>query len=508
MDIFVRRAGRRTNRRPGYAPPVSMAKRQITEAEKQQVLERQGLKCFIDDHPVAGAEELEYDHVWPFSEGGPSTIQNIAAVCKKHNREKSSLALGEYRDRLGLRSFFEGAKKRRLDDLLADRVGKNAFGQVLHTEFEAGRAKVYLDEGPIEVPLTTDPATGEKYFYAVLPVSVIKNDAELQPRALEPERLWQLYLHLRQHTQLAPAVCRLVDDSILLFDGQHKTAAQVWAGRRSFDCKVYLDPDVRRLKETNLSAHDKLRQMPFYTSTLLEKYAGMASEDWNEFLLGSGPKTEAAFVDFVRAKGDLTKAEARKRVRSLIFKDILEAPDNKLREYITEENRGRQNPLTMSRLGKTFLAEFVAPVPLNDEFETEHYHRDEERENVVRVLNAITERSLEDKWAPERNDAGHKKAARLYSAGALRAWVPFLRDAVAPALSLFDAEDRARLFYRPLDEQQFQVIEKLLDKLFSHKVWEDPNPELKDLRYDNAERAKDMLRASGLTPTWMLGGDA
>jgi hypothetical protein len=162
----------------------------------------------------------------------------------------------------------------------------------------------------------------------------------------------------------------------------------------------------------------------------------------------------------------------------------------------------------MSRLGKTFLAEFVAPVPLNDEFETEHYHRDEERENVVRVLNAITERSLEDKWAPERNDAGHKKAARLYSAGALRAWVPFLRDAVAPALSLFDAEDRARLFYRPLDEQQFQVIEKLLDKLFSHKVWEDPNPELKDLRYDNAERAKDMLRASGLTPTWMLGGDA
>ena len=115
---------------------------------------------------------------------------------------------------------------------------------------------------------------------------VIKNDAELQPRAFEPERLWQLYRHLRQHTQLAPAVCRLVGESVLLFDGQHKTAAQVWAGRNSFDCKVYLDPDVRRIKETNLSAHDKLRQMPFYTSTLLEKYAGMASEDWEEFLSG------------------------------------------------------------------------------------------------------------------------------------------------------------------------------------------------------------------------------
>lgn len=407
-----------------------------------------------------------------------------------------------------LRRFFEGARKRRLDDLLESRVGKAGFGQPLHAEFSDGKARLYPDSGPIEVPLITDQATGEKYFYAVLPLAVIKNDAELQPRALEPERLWQLYRHLRQHTQLAPAVCRLVGDLVLLFDGQHKTAAQVWAGRRAFDCKVYLDPDVRRIKETNLSAHDKLRQMPFYTSTLLEKYAGMASEDWEEFLLSSGAKTESAFVDFIRAKSDLTKADARKRVRSLIFKDILDHPDNKLREYITEENRGRQNPLTMSRLQKTFFAEFVAPVPMNDEFETDGYHRDEERDNVVRVLNAITVRSLNDRWAPERNDAGHKKAARLYSAGALRAWVPFLRDAIAPALQLFDTEDRERLLYRTLEDSQFAVIEKLLDRLFSHKVWEDPDPELKDLRYDNAERAKEMLRKCGLTPTWILGAES
>lgn len=375
-------------------------------------------------------------------------------------------------------------------------------------ELDSARVRLYLDSGPVEVPVTECPATGERYFYAVLPVTAIRNDTELQPRALEPKRLWQLYHHLRQHTQLAPAVCRLVGDDVLLFDGQHKAAAQVWAGREAFDCKVYIDPGLRRLKETNLSAHDKLRQMPFYTSTLLEKYAGMASEDWDEFLVGSGAKTEAAFLDFIRAKSDLTKAEAKKRIRSLIYKDILDHPDNHLREYITEENRGRQNPLTMSRLEKTFFAEFIAPPPLNDEFETDSYHRDEERENVVRVLNAIVERSLADKWAPERNDAAHKKAARLYSAGALRAWVPFLRDAIAPALQLFDSEDRVRLFYRDLDGSQHQVIEKRLDRLFAHKVWEDPDPELKDLRYDNAERAKEMLRKSGLTPTWILGAES
>jgi hypothetical protein len=482
-------------------------RRQISEQEKQQVLERQGLRCFIDGHPVASADEFEYDHVWPYSEGGASEVANIAAVCKKHNREKGTLALGEYRDRVDLRRFLAGASKRRLDDLLAERLGDRGFGQPLNTEVDADRVKLFLESGPIEVPLTTCPATTEKYFYAVLPVSVIRNDSDLQPRALETERLWQLYLHLRQHTQLAPAVCRLVNDSLLLFDGQHKAAAQVWAGRETVDCKVYLDPDVRRLKETNLSAHDKLRQMPFYTSTLLEKYAGMASEDWEEFLHSSGPKTEDAFVDFMRSKGSLSKAEARKRVRSLILNDILERPENRLREYITEENRGRQNPLTMARLGKTFFLDFVAPVPMSDEFETDSYHRDDEQDNVVRLFNAIVDRTLSNKWAPERNDASHKKAARLYSAGALRAWVPFLRDAIAPALQLFDAEDRERIFYRDLDDKQFAAIERLLDRLFSHKVWEDPDPELNDLRYDDAERAKAMLRKSGLTPAWILGSE-
>ncbi|GFP33314.1 hypothetical protein HKBW3S42_01648, partial [Candidatus Hakubella thermalkaliphila] len=85
------------------------------------------------------------------------------------------------------------------------------------------------------------------------------------------KRLWELYRHLIVHTQLSPAICRLVNDRILLFDGQHKSAAQIWAGRKEIECKVYINPDVRVLKETNLTAHDKLRQMPFFTSVLINK---------------------------------------------------------------------------------------------------------------------------------------------------------------------------------------------------------------------------------------------
>lgn len=487
---------------------MSPGRRQIKEAEKRAVLERQGLRCFIDSHPVDSERDLEFDHIEPYAEGGESTPANIGAICRKHNREKGTLSLSEFRDRVELKRFFEGAKKRRLDDLLEARLGAKGYGEPLRLDLNDSSARLYLDSGPLDTPLAVCPATGERYFFASIPVRQIRNDVELQPRALEPERVWELYRHLRTHTQLAPAVCRLVDSSVLLFDGQHKAAAQVWAGRPTIDCKVYVAPELRRLKETNLSAHDKLRQMPFYTSTLLEKYAAMASEDWEAFLMSGGAKNEAAFVDFMRSKHGLSRAEATNRVRSMIYRDIIEYPSNQFREYVAEENRGRQNPITMHRLEKTFFAEFIAAPPLNDEFETESYHRDEERENLVLLLNLVVEHALADKWAPERSDAAHKKAARLFSAGALRAWVPFLRDAVAAALQLFEQEERRHVFYRTLGTAEGAVIERLIKRLLSHKVWEDPDPGLKDLRYDNADRAKEMLKKAGLTPNWILGGEA
>jgi hypothetical protein len=91
--------------------------RQISEAEKASILATQGLRCFVDGHPIEDASEVEFDHIRAFAEGGVSEPNNIGAVCRKHNREKGTLYLSEFRDKIELRRFFEGAKKRRLDDL-------------------------------------------------------------------------------------------------------------------------------------------------------------------------------------------------------------------------------------------------------------------------------------------------------------------------------------------------------------------------------------------------------
>lgn len=122
--------------------------RQISEAEQQIVLQRQGLRCFIDHHPIESEGDVEYDHIRPYSEDGTSHIDNIAVVCKRHNREKRTLSLSEFRDRLELRKFFEGAKKRRLDDLLQAKLGADP---VLRTDPLPSVVELPLQHEPVTV---------------------------------------------------------------------------------------------------------------------------------------------------------------------------------------------------------------------------------------------------------------------------------------------------------------------------------------------------------------------
>ena len=81
-----------------------------------------------------------------------------------------------------------------------------------------------------------------------------------------------------------------------------------------------------------------------------------------------------------------------------------------------------------------------------------------------------------------------------------------LKDPLAPALQLFDQEDRRENLLRTADDADFGTIQASFND-FSHKVWADPDPSLNDLRYDNAKRAKEMLLGAGLTTNWILGGD-
>jgi hypothetical protein len=359
---------------------------------------------------------------------------------------------------------------------------------------------------PQTCPVFSCPATGMRYFYSVLPIEYLSNDADLQPRPLEEKRVWELYRHLTDHTQLAPAVCRLAGPKILLFDGQHKSAAQIWAGRKALDCKVYIDADVRLLKDTNLIAHDTLRQMAFFTSTLIAKYSDIFKQEWVEYLERPGSKNESDFVAFLRVRGKTT-TEAKKMLRMAIEQNVIEDSENRLSEFIADRNRSRKNPLSINILEKTFFREFIFTPPATVEFEGPEDFRAQEKRNLVRLMSVIADKQLVGRWNPDANNAAHKRAERIFTAGTMRAWVPMLKGVIAQVLQLYDEAEREKVFFRPINDQQWMLVDGRLEKLFAHKIWEDPSPDVvAQLSINAVEQVRNFMSSHGLTVNWILGG--
>ena len=344
----------------------------------------------------------------------------------------------------------------------------------------------------------------------MLPVEHIGNDRELQPRALRPYSLWNLYRHFHTNTQLAPSICRLdTHGALLLFDGQHKAAAQIWAGRGMVECKVYLTPDPRVLKETNLEAHSRFRQMSFYSHELMKKYADIFGQDWAEYMQGEGEKSELGFFRFLVSSKGKPKAQARKEITLALYNDVVDDPVNKLSAYLPEKNRTRKQPLTFARLRKTILKNMLFPPPVPDEFETESDFRTEEKRNLVRLMSILAEEGLDGRWNPELADSAHVRTQRIFGAGSIRAWTTLLKDTINQHLRHYTDDDRKRFFYRRISDEEFDYFRRFVVKLFSHSVWDEPDPtgELTArLARDDATTAKTLLDEKGLTVHWLLGG--
>lgn len=64
-------------------------KRQLSESEKERIIEIHGRKCFATGHEIPEGEPVHFDHIRAFSMGGPTDLSNIAPMCGEHNRALS-----------------------------------------------------------------------------------------------------------------------------------------------------------------------------------------------------------------------------------------------------------------------------------------------------------------------------------------------------------------------------------------------------------------------------------
>ena len=188
-----------------------LLKRQLNDSEKEQILVQHGRQCFATGHVIPEGEPLHFDHIKAWSMGFPSELDNIAPMCAKHNKEKGTLPLEDFRTKLRLNEFFAIGDKLTLKHLLEHMKQKGdvkGFGEAVALKADGQTITVEAADKKYSQTVYTCPTTGWKYFYAILDVEVIDSDddedhtAGLQPRYLITDKVFNLYRHFQRHPVL------------------------------------------------------------------------------------------------------------------------------------------------------------------------------------------------------------------------------------------------------------------------------------------------------------------
>ena len=498
-------------------------KRQLSESEKQTVRQQQlssdgSLRCFISGEIIGETNEFEYDHIHPHSKDGDTDPSNIRIVIKKYNRRKSDQSLYDVRDNLRLERLFEEKKNNiKLQDIFGL---KEVEQKNIHANADGEKLKI--DDGieKREYNLLRDEILKVNYFYGRVPIRWLENDDQegLQPRVIDYKRLITIRNHLKNHPQLAPSIARLVNNRLKLFDGQHKLAGQVLNDSKEIDVKVYISPSEpekeKRLFDdlmiTNLDAHSKLKQVPFYTSTLLDRLSVIFKDLLEEFIETKPVEqhTESNFIDFLVIQKQKTKTDGKEMLRGGIKIAALESSD--LKQFVAEASKDANFPITIDLLNKTIFPATLYLEPSNAKFTSPEDYRNSEVENFKVIGNLLVEEGCLNDWVVSSKNKtltnAQLKARRIWHKGSVLTWTPYLKSILFFALQFMTNDEREKLLYRELiDERQKQIMKQCLHRLFSHPLWDEPEGEIDSLLV-SAQKQEDLFNRKGLTEKYVISG--
>ena len=494
-------------------------KRQLDGFEKDQIIKQHGRKCFANGHEIPESEKVEFDHIRAFALNGASELNNIAPMCTRHNRQKGTLALFDFRAKLAIDEFFAMGDRLTLRDLLDYLKSKgriDEFASPVSVRENGDSVCIESYKGSQDFQTYVSPVTGWKYFYATLPIHLLDSDDAqdhsigLQPRYLIADKVFQLFRHFQRNTVLQPSLGRIVDGRIRLFDGQHKAAAILWNGYTDIECKIYLDPDIRQLNGTNISAHDKFAQTRFYSSIMVGKLGAQFGKDFEDYknIEDEFLKSEAGFIAYLRNKDNLTTAEVNNRFKSYLYDSVLEMQDNNLTKLVSAGNRrSKEKPLTTDMLSKSLFANFLYRQPLTVNLASDEYRRDSEMQNMVSLMNMFYDLALHN-WDPkaQRHASPQLQLERIFGSKIMIAWSGILKDAVCAKLDINDSIERERPFYRELTAAQIDQIKSIVARLVDWKRWDSPQgDEIDRIKADKQSAVREWLINHKLTSGYLMG---
>ncbi len=479
----------------------------LTSEEKKELALKlwniQNHKCFIcgDDIDI-DIQSHNIDHIHPLATGGKDDPVNFALTHEHCNKSKQDADLEVAQKLHRLNKIINSAVEKKETPslkhvLLANQGSKYDFkykieGETLVYSFdESGDTAIYRSE------IFTDELSGEKSAFIRVPLEYIYHDEVINPRGINGSISLLIKEFHKTNPQLHLSLGRISDGKILIFDGQHKAVAQIMLGVTKLVLRLFIDPDIERLIETNTNAGSKLKQIAFDKAIVRQLHDTLYSERLRKYQidhklsLDDYSFSEQQVVEYFKGE--------RGNIRSYIINSqknsITRSPDNKLQSYINFEGRGNSLPLSYSTFEKTLLASFVnaktiLQTPINYKLDEGLNPRMLEKEQIIRLCNLLAEKILIDKYDPEigtyrieNNIASgsgdsipddHLIAYRFFKEEIMYNWIQYLKLLIKNYYAFSGAMyNEENLFQQQLPEQLWDNIDLFIESFIELPLWKD-----------------------------------
>lgn len=519
----------------------------LSKGERDQVIKelydyQKGL-CYIDEEPIDLTLPVDVDHIRSRDQGGMDNKNNWGLTHASCNRAKGNRDLdlqrfivrfqkarqghlnsgqGEDSFTVGVAlSLHGGAKRETVGRIERDTEGRETFVVTWESDgkFTTERLPLYVDLNNSEI----------KSFTALVPKEYVFHDSDINPRSivdLEPF-IEEFY---RRHPQLLPSLAHLIlrskesgQGQLLLFDGQHKAAAQLFLGHSLLYLRVFVNPDTKLLKTTNFGAHTKLAQIHFPLAIQDKVGHDIYRPALEGYLNSLAEKTGVLENSYFRGLAKEERAEMKAHFQGYLkFRVVAAAGSDNGRffEYVeTISARSKSKPLAYETVRKAIFNNFLClaetAVPIDVALEM----RDRERDNLVSLLGLFTAKVLTSQFEmskgiykieerlssdPSIRDP-HLRAYRLCRSAPLIVAMRELREAMSQLFSLRGRYKdpswrKEQVLWADIQDEDWQAVGKMLNAILSHKVWIERNPAYTQILQDTRQKSWEDILVRGQFP--------
>jgi len=470
----------------------------------------QSEKCFICLKKIdLNLHETNIDHIIPLKVHGKDAEENFALTHENCNKSKSDANLNIARILYNLKDIQnkvleQGGKAASLKHILAEYGGSkydfkyNIKDQQIEYSF-SGVGDNKINKSVIHKDNLTDRQEKkiENTCFMEVPIEYIYHDEIINPRGINTSISKLIKEFYKGNPQLHLSLARIDDNKLKIFDGQHKAVAQILLGIKKILLRVFIDPDVDRLTETNTNAGSTLRQIAFDKSIMRQLNNTLYLEKIKKYQIDRGMAednlefSEQQLIDYFKGEN----ANVKKYIIDSIKHSITYSKGNKLKDYIDFEGKAKELPISYSAFSKTILDQVIdskqfLDTPINYKSEEGLNPRELQIDQIVGVLNILAEEVYIGKYKPEiglyrieqkiinKKDEEildeHLSAYRISKEEVMFNWFIYLKKVIESYFSNTGiVYEPNRLFMEKFDEQLWKNIRNFVKNLINLPLWKD-----------------------------------